>query len=278
VNAETVAALSRLHGPDRVNALEWNYRRFNHSCYRASDPVAFVWSFPNQADREVAAWAAAALAYGRVAAIQSTLRDLNRRWEHQPAAFVYQASAREQQKALKGFFYRWTRETHLRALLQGWAAVHTHRPVHQRIRESGCSRYRVALVEVTRDMRESADDDPGHLLPDPAAGSACKRLAMWLRWMVRKDEIDPGLWADHLNPSGLWVPLDTHMFRIAKQLRLTRRRAPDAEAARRITAAFARMRPDDPVRYDFAITRLGMNTSTAHTDPAVPPDSLDIEA
>jgi uncharacterized protein (TIGR02757 family) len=272
VNAETVADRSRLHGFDRVNALEWNYRRFNHSRYRTSDPVEFVWGFPKQDDREVAAWAAAALAYGRVASIQATLRDLNRRWDHQPAAFVYQASPREQRKALNGFCYRWTREPHLLALLQGWAAVHTRTPVPHRLRASGLPRYRDALVEVVRDMRMAADDDPGHLLPDPAANSACKRLAMWLRWMVRKDEIDPGPWADHLSPSGLWVPLDTHMFRIAKRLRLTRRRAPDAEASRRITAAFARMRPDDPVRYDFAITRLGMNTSTAHTDPAAPPD------
>lgn len=277
MSAETVAELGRLHGPARLSALEWNYRRFNHSCYRTSDPVDFVWSFQDKADREVAAWAAAALAYGRVASIQSTLQELDRRWEHQPAAFVYQASAREQQNALKGFCYRWTRENHLQALLQGWAAVHSHNPIPRRLRDSGCFSYRHALVEVVRDMREAADEDPGHLLPDPAANSACKRLAMWLRWMVRKDEIDPGLWADSLRPSGLWVPLDTHMFRIAKQLRLTRRRAPDAEAARRITAAFARMRPDDPVRYDFAVTRLGMNTPTAHTDPAAPPDSLDSE-
>ena len=107
-------------------------------------------------------------------------------------------------------------------------------------------------------MRAFEEEPPGHLLPDPAGSSACKRLAMWLRWMVRQDQIDPGLWAEDLDPAKLWVPLDTHMFLIAKRMRLTHRKQPDAEAAKRITASFARICPSDPLRYDFCITRLGM--------------------
>jgi uncharacterized protein (TIGR02757 family) len=91
---------------------------------------------------------------------------------------------------------------------------------------------------------------------------------MWLRWMVRRDRIDPGPWAEMLSPAHLWIPLDTHMFRIARRLRLTRRHIADAEAARRVTAAFARMEPGDPLKYDFAITRLGMGVGREVKPPA----------
>lgn len=260
MKADSVAILRRLHGAERKAALEWNYQRFNHRRFLSSDPLQFVAAFTRPADQEIAAWTAAALAYGRVAAIQNALADLNRRWQGQPAAFLTQASRKEQEQALRGFFYRWTRAPHVLAHLRGWQAVHQQTPIPRRLQQSPCRSYREALIPVLRDIRGAADGDPGHLCPDPAAASACKRLAMWLRWMVRKDEIDPGLWAAELDPAKLWVPLDTHMFRIARQLGLTRRKAPDAEAARRITAAFARLCPEDPVRYDFALTRLGMGT------------------
>ncbi|MGA0332614.1 MAG: TIGR02757 family protein [Kiritimatiellia bacterium] len=261
MNADSVEALCRLHGVQRKAALEWNYHRFNHAVYRTSDPLQFVYGFANRSDREIAAWVAAALAYGRVGSIQKALQDLNQRWENQPDAFLNQASRTEQQKALRGFVYRWTRETHLLAHLRGWKVLQDVEPVWRRLEQSGCTNYREALIPILQDLRSAGEGDPGHLCSDPAGGSACKRLAMWMRWMVRKDEIDPGVWADQLDPAKLWVPLDTHMFRIARGLRLTRRTRPDAEAARRITASFARLCPEDPVRYDFAITRLGMGVS-----------------
>lgn len=259
MTARTVDELCRIHGAERKQALEWNYQRFNHARFRRSDPLQFVWDFESREDREIAAWSAAALAYGRVASIQQALNDLNRRWDGQPAVFLSQASKIEQEKALRGFIYRWTRAPHLLSHLRGWQHLQQSEPVWARIQKQQTRNYREALIPLLAELR-LAEGDPGHLCADPAAGSACKRLAMWLRWMVRKDEIDPGIWSEYLDPAKLWVPLDTHMFRIAKRLRLTRRKNPDAEAARRITAAFARICPDDPVRYDFSITRLGMGT------------------
>jgi len=271
VKPDTLQELSRTHGTARLTALETLYHRFNHPKFRASDPVEFVWSFLTPGDREVAAWCAAALAYGRVRSIQQALADLNRRWEYQPLAFLTQASMKEQRQALRGFVYRWTRDHHLLAFLSGWAAVHYTRPVYSHLKESSQQNYRQSLVPVIAEMKKVAEGDPGHLLPDPAANSACKRLAMWLRWMVRKDHVDPGLWADHLSPEKLWIPLDTHMFTIARRLRLTRRVRPDAEAAMKITRSFCRLNPSDPIRYDFALTRLGMGLPTPGTADPVPP-------
>lgn len=207
----------------------------------------------------MAAWAAAALSFGRVASILGALEELNRRWEGQPSAFVFQASVNEKRAALAGFVYRWTTPAQWVGLLEGWRLLHETGSVPHRL--TSVPDLRQALSPLVHDLYAGVTEHPGYLLPDPAGPGACKRLAMWLRWMVRKDEIDPGLWSAQLSPSGLWVPLDTHMFRIARRLRLTRRRTADAEAARRITNAFRKFSPEDPLRYDFAITRLGMGVS-----------------
>lgn len=96
------------------------------------------------------------------------------------------------------------------------------------------------------------------LFPDPAKGSACKRHNLFLRWMVRgPDGVDLGLWSV-LSPRDLVVPLDTHMARFGRWLGLTARRAGDWRTAEEITAAFRAVCPADPVRYDFALTRIGI--------------------
>jgi uncharacterized protein (TIGR02757 family) len=95
------------------------------------------------------------------------------------------------------------------------------------------------------------------LLPSPDKGSACKRLNLFLRWMVRKDDVDPGGW-DHVPAAKLIIPLDTHMHRIGLMLHLTERKQADIKTAIEITHAFRSIAPDDPVRYDFALTRLGI--------------------
>ena len=98
-------------------------------------------------------------------------------------------------------------------------------------------------------------------MPCPSGGSACKRLNLFMRWMVRCDEVDPGGW-EEIPASSLVVPLDTHMYKICRALNLTGRRQADLRAAVEITKAFKKVAPDDPVRYDFALTRLGIREET----------------
>jgi Protein of unknown function (DUF2400) len=95
------------------------------------------------------------------------------------------------------------------------------------------------------------------LFPRPSAGSACKRWNLYLRWMVRKDEIDFGDF-EFLSPRHLVIPTDTHVHRIARRLALTRRKTGDWKTAREITDALAAFDPEDPVKYDFALCRLGI--------------------
>ena len=98
-----------------------------------------------------------------------------------------------------------------------------------------------------------------YLLPKPSKGSACKRLALFLRWMVRSDEVDPGGWTK-ISPDSLFIPLDTHMFNICNRLGLCSQKQANARAVKEITEAFKVISADDPVRYDFSLTRFGIRS------------------
>ncbi len=126
-----------------------------------------------------------------------------------------------------------------------------------------------------------------YFFPRPSAGSGCKRMNLFLRWMVRRDALDLGVWT-RVSPAKLVMPLDTHVIRVGRCLRLTRRVSPGWPMARDITASLRRLDADDPVKYDFALCHLGMMnacgfnravSSTSSTSssgargPSLPPDS-----
>ena len=107
--------------------------------------------------------------------------------------------------------------------------------------------------------------DIGHLLADPQKKSACKRSLLFLRWMVRKDQVDPGGW-DKICPSLLIVPLDTHMHKIGMMLGFTKRKSPDMKTALEITQGFRQILREDPVKYDFCLTRFGIRRGLSMDD------------
>ena len=106
--------------------------------------------------------------------------------------------------------------------------------------------------------RELPEDSPVRFFfPDPASGSACKRWNLYLRWMVRRDRLDFGLWPG-IPTSRLIIPTDTHIHLVSRRLGLTRRKTADGTAARQITRRLARFDPADPVRFDYALCRVGI--------------------
>jgi uncharacterized protein (TIGR02757 family) len=130
---------------------------------------------------------------------------------------------------------------------------------------------RPALTRFVRELRQAVDPAVeralgprrgfDHLLPDPEKGSTCKRLLLFLRWMVRggkKDPIDFGLWSD-IPASALIVPLDTHVARLSRCLSLTRRNDISWATAEDVTASLRALAPEDPVKYDFALCHRGMS-------------------
>ena len=99
------------------------------------------------------------------------------------------------------------------------------------------------------------------MIPDPLKGSACKRMNLFLRWMIRKDELDFGLW-NEIPPSKLVIPVDTHVAKICKQLKLTKKKNESWQMAEEITEHLKRFDASDPVKYDFAICHIGMRKLT----------------
>jgi uncharacterized protein (TIGR02757 family) len=102
-------------------------------------------------------------------------------------------------------------------------------------------------------------------MADPEKGSACKRIMLFLRWMIRNDEVDPGGW-DKISPELLIVPLDTHMHTIGKILGFTERRNADMKTALEITRGFKKISARDPVKYDFCLTRFGIRREMQMND------------
>lgn len=246
--------------PD-AEIMESLYRDLNRREYVHPDPLEFLYSYHTRPDREVVALVAASLAYGRVRQILRSVAAVLAKLGPQPARRLAQMSPSRLRRAMVGFKHRFSTGEHVAALLLGAKRVMRRFGSLEACFSRGtCPADQTVLPglrEFAGRIAEAAGGECGHLLPDPACGSACKRLNLMLRWLVRRDDVDPGGWTC-VGPEKLIVPLDTHMHRIALALGMTTRKAADMRTALEVTAAFRGIRPDDPVRYDFALTRLGI--------------------
>jgi uncharacterized protein (TIGR02757 family) len=251
---------------ERLDAL---YASFN--CVNsATDPIQIVRRFDDPADREVVGFCAAALAFGRVASVLQSIERLLALMGPSPARFVRGFDPKRQGAAFKPLVHRWTRGDDLIALLI----------ILRRMLERGSIEaffhdgYDAAAVDVSDaldsfsdralavDQREAYGNrkcHPGvaYFFPRPSGGSGCKRLNLFLRWMVRRDAVDFGLWSK-VRPATLIMPLDTHVIRVGRCLRLTRYTSPGWRMAADITASLRLLDPADPVKYDFSLCHLGM--------------------
>lgn len=251
-------------------ALDKLYADFDH-IDSAADPVHIVRRFGDPADREVVGFCAAALAFGRVTSVLQSIEGFLSQMGPSPARFVREFDLRRDSAVIRPLVHRWTRGVDLIALV--WILRHM-------LQESGSiegffvqgydpqapdvsgALDSFALRALSVDLRSVygrtlRGKGVSYFFPRPAAGSGCKRLNLFLRWMVRRDAIDLGVWS-RVSPSKLIVPLDTHVIRVGRCLRLTRYRSPGWRMAAEITASLRELDPADPVKYDFALCHLGM--------------------
>jgi uncharacterized protein (TIGR02757 family) len=241
--------------------------------FLANDPLSFPRRYADTAEREAAAFLASALAYGRVASIRASLKDLFRRMPEGPATFIRSFEPSRDLRRLAGFKHRFNNGEDIAALC--WA-------LRRALEEAGslegfflhgddpaCPDIGTALDSFSRRLLQTdlsplfgRRKRPGtfsYLLPRPDGGSACKRLCMFLRWVCRPDDgIDLGLWKG-VSPARLVLPLDTHTARISVLLGLATRRSPGWKMALEVTESLRRFDPNDPVRYDFALSHLGIS-------------------
>lgn len=246
------------------SSLEDLYQTYNAPSWISPDPLEVLSAYPALPDREVAGLIASSLAYGRVRQILQSVEWVLGRIGRSACASLSHASPHELSDLCAGFRHRFTGDEDLRQLLEGIQSVLRRYGSLGACFMAGFRSHHantlLALSGFVRELRRGSNGRPNSLLPSPDKGSACKRLHLFLRWMVREDRVDPGGWTG-IPRSRLIVPLDTHMHRIGLALGLTRRRAADLRTALEITEGFRRIRPDDPVRYDFALTRLGIRRS-----------------
>lgn len=240
---------------DELYAL-YNYRKWVHP-----DPLEFLYHYADQKDREVVGLIASSLAYGRVAQILKSAAAVLDRMGPSPHRFLMHTKPAALKRTFQHFKHRFTTSEEFVWMLKGLKRViGRHGSLYACFltgyRENG-EEVLPALSFFVKELTVPFKSGANSLLPLPERGSACKRLNLFLRWMVRKDRVDPGGWHE-VSPSRLIIPLDTHMHRICLLLGLTTRKNAGMRTAMEITGGFREIEPEDPVRYDFALTRLGI--------------------
>lgn len=235
-------------------ALDALYDTFN-APEAALDPIQIVRRYARVDDREIVAFIAAGLAFGRVASVMASVEAVSAVMGPSPAEFVRRFDAKRDAAPLKPFVHRWVR---------GRDVVHMLSTLRDMVREFGsiercfASGYDASHEDLAPAIEAfAARGGKSYFFAKPSSGSACKRMNLFLRWMVRRDAVDPGGWT-LIPASKLLVPLDTHTIRVGKCLRLTRRASPGWKMAADITAALRKLDPSDPVRYDFSLCHLSM--------------------
>ena len=237
--------------------LEELYAALNHRREIHPDPLEVVYHYENNRDREVVGLIASALAYGRVAHILQNLARVLDILGPQPHRALLDTSPAVLRTQLAGFQHRWTTAQEVVEFLLGIRdALRRHGSL-----EACFLRHHDPDAETTSPTLSGfvaeLGDTRSSLLSAPEKGSACKRHHLYLRWMIRRDDVDPGCWPN-LDPAQLIVPMDTHMHRVARALGMTKRKQANLATAMDTTRAFRALCPGDPVRYDFALTRLGI--------------------
>lgn len=214
---------------------------------------------------------AAALAFGRVASVLQSIESLLAVMGPRPAAFVRSFDPVRHRAPIDPLVHRWIRGRDLVALLLILQRMLREAGTIERFFVAGdnLAAPDIALAleafsarALQTDLRPAYGRVPKragvcYFFPRPSGGSACKRLNLFLRWMVRRDVIDLGTWT-LLSPSRLIIPLDTHVIRLGRCLHLTRYSSPGWKMAAEITASLRALNAEDPVRYDFSLCHVGM--------------------
>src|SRR3954447_27008002 len=220
------------------------------------DPLELVLRYRDPLDEEIAGLLAAAFAYGRADIVVANIGRVLDAMTPSPYAYLATFDRKDAQRRFAAFTHRFQKMPELVALLECIAAaVRTHGSLGALFRKCYVDKDKDIGPTLARFVEALGQVD--YLLTSPNDGSACKRMNLYLRWMVRRTSPDLGLWT-FVDPAKLVMPLDTHIHRIATFLGLGRRKSADWKAARAITDQLATFDAADPVRYDFALCRLGI--------------------
>ncbi len=236
------------------------YDKFTREHYAAFDPVKFMLPYEEIEEREIIGLIASSLAYGRASQICVSVDKILSKIE-KPVEYIKNRGTDEFTDFFRNFKHRYTTGSELIDLLIGIKSILAE---HGSLGNFILSNYNEDEDNISGLLRVFAAKllEPGRkknsLIPMPDRGSAFKRLSLFFRWMVRRDDVDPGGW-DFIPASKLIIPLDTHIHRVGLKFGLTARKQNDMKTAVEITNALKEFDPEDPVRYDFALTQFGIH-------------------
>ena len=241
--------------------LEEIYEKYNRRDLVSPDPLQFLYQYETLRDREIVALTASSLAYGRVSQILKSIETILAVMGESPYDFILSNDKAAFIRYVGDFKYRFTTADDITALFMGMQSVLCEYDSFHNCFLSGYRKMDESLISATERfisrITSFFTNGSSYLLPNPKKGSACKRFNLFLRWMIRNDAVDIGGWDNSLQ-SKLIIPLDTHMNNICTSAGITGRKNADLKAAVQITEWFKKINPEDPVKYDFALTRFGI--------------------
>ena len=240
--------------------LDRKVKEYNKPAFIKDDPILIPHLFTKKQDIEIAGFFAAVFAWGNRTTIIGKSKELMQRMDNSPYAFIKYHSPKDL-KRLNGFKHRTFHEDDLYYFIE---FLHQHYSKHDSLEfaffpipdldiEHGLTHFKKYFFSSEHLKRTEKH------ISSPLQKSTCKRLNMFLRWMVRNDNkgVDFGLWKN-VSPSQLICPIDVHVARVSKKLGLLKRKQVDWLAATELTDALKKLDKDDPVKYDFALFNLGV--------------------
>jgi uncharacterized protein (TIGR02757 family) len=240
--------------------LEVKYRQYNSSSFIESDPILIPHRFKRKEDIEIAGFLAATIAWGQRPVIIRNASRIMEIMNDEPYEYILKKGYNSDKHTIRSFCHRTFNGDDLLYFFKALNHIYTKHgsmePLFASAKDdikTSISKFREEFLSLKAPARVAKH------VSDPISGSAAKRLNMYLRWMVRKDNegVDFGIWKS-IKPSSLFLPLDVHTGNVARKLDLLERKQSDWKAVEEVTAALRKFDKKDPVKYDFALFGLGI--------------------
>jgi uncharacterized protein (TIGR02757 family) len=249
------------------------YTRYNRREFVHPDPLEFLYKYEEPSDREICGLVSSSLAYGRVAQILKSVNVVLEKMTPSPSKFLRDSTPKSLNANFYNFKHRFTTGEELAlTLLSVKNTIEKFGSLEvcfisgfEKSKRADNKTILSALLNFTRELNTPFNGRSNSLVPSFEKRSAMKRLNLFLRWMVRSDAVDPGGWTG-VNPSDLLIPLDTHMHKISLSMGFTKRKQSDIKTVIEVTDALRQISPNDPIKYDFVLTRFGIRDELNRED------------
>lgn len=240
--------------------------QFEHSSFIEDDPISIPHGFDDPEDQVLIGLFAALLAWGRRDIMLRKLADLCERFDFRPARFIHDYDPSRDRGDLAGFKHRTFNDTDLHGLVAALQQIVRQDSLEDVFKKGMTpdNPVRDGIEHLSSTLLGAVPGQPARIrkhIARPSTGSACKRINMYLRWMVRPGPVDLGCWTC-IDPADLMLPLDVHSGTQARAAGLLERKTNDWRAVEELTAACRILDPSDPTRYDFALFGTGSSGAT----------------